>query len=168
MEFGIQFSETGHLVLATLHANSANQALDRIINFFPDERREQLLMDLSLNLRAFVSQRLIPRESGAGRIAAMEIMLNSPLVQDLVFKGDVAKIKEVMSRSNRLGMKTFDQSLFDLYETGFISYEDALRNADSKNELRLRIKLESKRELKAVDDAGTLRIVEDEQQGTSL
>jgi twitching motility protein PilU len=168
MEYGIQFSETGHLVLATLHANSANQALDRIINFFPDERREQLLMDLSLNLRAFVSQRLIPRESGAGRIAAMEIMLNSPLVQDLVFKGDVARIKEVMSRSNRLGMKTFDQSLFDLYETGFISYEDALRNADSKNELRLRIKLESKREMKAVDDGGTLRIVEEEQQGTNL
>ncbi|HTW38071.1 MAG TPA: PilT/PilU family type 4a pilus ATPase [Steroidobacteraceae bacterium] len=168
MEYGIQFSETGHLVLATLHANSANQALDRIINFFPDERREQLLMDLSLNLRAFVSQRLIPRESGAGRIAAMEIMLNSPLVQDLVFKGDVAKIKEVMSRSNRLGMKTFDQSLYDMYETGFISYEDALRNADSKNELRLRIKLESKREMKSVDDGGVLRIVEEEQPGHSI
>ena len=142
MEYGIQFSETGHLVLATLHANSANQALDRIINFFPDERRDQLLMDLSLNIRALVSQRLIPRESGSGRIAAMEIMLNSPLIQDLIFKGEVAKIKEVMSRSTRLGMKTFDQSLFELYETGFISYEDALRNADSKNELRLRIKLE--------------------------
>ena len=168
MEYGIQFSETGHLVLATMHANSANQALDRIVNFFPDERREQLLMDLSLNIRAFVSQRLIPRESGAGRIASMEIMLNSPLIQDLIFKGEVAKIKEIMSRSTRLGMKTFDQSLYELYETGFISYEDALRNADSKNELRLRIKLESKRETKAIDDGGgALRIIEEE-QGRSL
>jgi twitching motility protein PilU len=144
MEHGIQFAETGHLVLATLHANSSNQALDRIINFFPDERREQLLMDLSLNIRALVSQRLIPRESGAGRIAATEIMLNSPLIQDLIFKGEVTKIKEVMS-------------------TGFISYEDALRNADSKNELRLRIKLEGKREVKTIDDGGALRIVEEEQ-----
>src|SRR6476661_8214388 len=167
MEYGIQFSETGHLVLATLHANSSNQALDRIINFFPDERREQLLMDLSLNIRALVSQRLVPRESGSGRIAAMEIMLNSPLIQDLIFKGKVAKIKEVMSRSNRLGMKTFDQALYEMYETGFISYEDALRNADSKNELRLRIKLESKREQKNIDDGGALKIVEEE-QGRSL
>ena len=148
MEYGIQFAETGHLVLATLHANSSNQALDRIINFFPEERREQLLMDLSLNIRALISQRLIPREAGSGRIAAMEIMLASPLISDLIFKGDVAKIKDVMSRSNRLGMKTFDQALFDLYEAGLISYEDALRNADSKNELRLRVKLESKREMK--------------------
>src|SRR3954463_11341065 len=163
MEYGIQFAETGHLVLATLHANSANQALDRIINFFPDERREQLLMDLSLNIRGLVSQRLVPREGGAGRIAATEIMLNSPLIQDLIFKGEVAKIKEVMSRSTRLGMRTFDQCLFELYETGFISYEDALRNADSKNELRLRIKLESKRETKNIDDGGALRIVEEEQ-----
>ncbi len=162
MEYGIQFAETGHLVLSTLHANSANQALDRIINFFPDERREQLLMDLSLNIRAMISQRLIPRETGTGRIAAMEIMLNSPLIQDLIFKGEVVQIKEVMSRSNRLGMKTFDQALFELYETGFISYEDALRNADSKNELRLRIKLESKREMKAeAEGAQSLRIVEE-------
>ena len=167
MEYGIQFSETGHLVLATLHANSSNQALDRIINFFPDERREQLLMDLSLNIRALISQRLIPRESGSGRIAAMEIMLNSPLIQDLIFKGKVAEIKEVMARSNRLGMKTFDQALYEMYETGFISYEDALRNADSKNELRLRIKLESKREQKNIDDGGALKIVEEE-QGRSL
>jgi twitching motility protein PilU len=167
MEYAIQFAETGHLVLATLHANSANQALDRIINFFPDERRDQLLMDLSLNIRALVSQRLIPRESGAGRIAAMEIMLASPLIQDLIFKGEVAKIKEVMSRSTRLGMKTFDQALFELYEVGMISYEDALRNADSKNELRLRIKLDSKREQKSVDDGGALKIVEEE-QGRSL
>jgi twitching motility protein PilU len=162
MEYGIQFSETGHLVLATLHANNANQALDRIVNFFPDERRAQLLMDLSLNIRAFVSQRLVAREGGSGRIASMEIMLNSPLIQDLIFKGEVAKIKDIMARSTRLGMKTFDQSLFELYETGYISYEDALRNADSKNELRLRIKLESKRENKAIDDGGALKIVEEE------
>jgi len=155
-------------VLATLHANSANQALDRIINFFPDERREQLLMDLSLNIRGMISQRLIPRESGSGRIAAMEIMLNSPLIQDLIFKGKVQEIKDVMSRSTRVGMKTFDQALYDLYEQGFISYEDALRNADSKNELRLRIKLESKREVKNLDDGGTLSMVDEEQQGRSF
>jgi twitching motility protein PilU len=161
MEYGIQFAETGHLVLATLHANSSNQALDRIINFFPEERREQLLMDLSLNIRAMISQRLIPRETGTGRIAAMEIMLNSPLIQDLIFRGEVAKIKEVMSRSNRIGMKTFDQALYDLYEQGHISYEDALRNSDSKNELRLRVKLESKRENKPVEADGDLSIAEE-------
>jgi twitching motility protein PilU len=150
-------------VLATLHANSSNQALDRIINFFPEERREQLLMDLSLNIRALISQRLIPREAGTGRIAAMEIMLASPLISDLIFKGEVAKIKDVMSRSNRLGMKTFDQALFELYEQGLISYEDALRNADSKNELRLRVKLESKREMKNPEQGGpSLQIVEEE------
>src|SRR3984957_4507650 len=163
MEYCIQFAETGHLVLATLHANSSNQALDRIINFFPEERREQLLMDMSLNIRALISQRLIPREAGKGRIAAMEIMLNSPLVQDLIFRGEVAKIKEVMSRSNRLGMKTFDQALFELYEQGVISYEDALRNADSKNELRLRVKLESKRDNKPIEADGDLTIVEEAQ-----
>lgn len=162
MEYGIQFAETGHLVLATLHANSSNQALDRIINFFPDGRREQLLMDLSLNIRGLISQRLIPREGGTGRIAAIEIMLNSPLVQDLIFKGEVAKLKEVMARSTRLGMRTFDQALFELYETGYISYEDALRNADSKNELRLRVKLESKREAKDVEDGGSLAILEED------
>jgi twitching motility protein PilU len=153
-------------VLATLHANSSNQALDRIINFFPDERREQLLMDLSLNIRALVSQRLIPREAGAGRIAAMEIMLNSPLIQDLIFKGKVQEIKEVMSRSTRLGMKTFDQALYDLYEAGFVSYEDALRNADSKNELRLKIKLQSKREGAAAAEQGeSLQLAEEEKAG---
>jgi len=151
MEYGIQFAETGHLCLATLHANSANQALDRIINFFPEEKRDQLLMDLSLNMKAFVSQRLIPRESGTGRIAALEVMLNSPLIADLIFKGEVAQIKEVMAKSTRLGMRTFDQSLFNLYEEGIISYEEALRNADSMNEVRLRIKLESKRGAKEVD-----------------
>jgi len=164
MEYGIQFAETGHLVLATLHANSSNQAIDRIINFFPEERREQLLMDLSLNIRALISQRLIPREAGTGRIAAMEIMLASPLISDLIFKGEVAKIKDVMSRSNRLGMKTFDQALYELYEAGLISYEDALRNADSKNELRLRVKLESKREMKNPEEGGqALQILEEEE-----
>jgi twitching motility protein PilU len=167
MEYGIQFAETGHLVLATLHANSSNQALDRVINFFPEERREQLLMDMSLNIRALISQRLIPREAGPGRIAAMEIMLNSPLIQDLIFRGDVTKIKEVMARSTRIGMKTFDQALFDLYEQGHISYEDALRNSDSKNELRLRVKLESKRESKPVETDGDLTIAE-EVQGKSF
>jgi twitching motility protein PilU len=168
MEYCIQFAETGHLVLATLHANSSNQALDRVINFFPEERREQLLMDMSLNIRALISQRLIPREAGSGRIAAMEIMLNSPLIQDLIFRGEVAKIKEVMARSNRIGMKTFDQALFDLYEQGAISYEDALRNADSKNELRLRVKLESKRENKPVEADGDLSIADEAQQGKNF
>ncbi|MBP6513847.1 MAG: PilT/PilU family type 4a pilus ATPase [Steroidobacteraceae bacterium] len=166
MEYGIQFAETGHLVLATLHANSSNQALDRIINFFPEEKREQLLMDLSLNIRAMVSQRLVVREKAAGRIAAMEIMIGTPLISDLIFRGEVAKIKEVMARSNRLGMKTFDQALYDLYEAGYISYEESLRNADSKNELRLRIKLESKREDKLqAESSSSLRIVEEQGDG---
>jgi twitching motility protein PilU len=146
MEYGVQFAETGHLCLATMHANSANQALDRIINFFPEEKRSQLLMDLSLNVEALISQRLIPRQNGEGRVAAMEIMLASPLISDLIFKGEVARIKEIMAKSTRLGMRTFDQSLFALYEKGTISYEEVMRNADSKNELRLKIKLESKRE----------------------
>ena len=167
MEYGIQFSETGHLCLATLHANSANQALDRIINFFPDERRQQLLMDLSLNTKAFISQRLIPRETGIGRVASMEIMLNSPLIADLIFKGEVGQIKEIMSKSTRLGMQTFDQSLYDLYEEGVISYEEAMRNADSKNELRLRVKLESKRESSIADrQSESLRIMEEDTANT--
>ncbi len=144
MEHAVAFAETGHLCLATLHANSANQALDRIINFFPEERRTQLLMDLSLNLRALISQRLIPLKEGKGRAAAVEIMLNSPLISDLIFKGEVHEIKEIMKKSRELGMQTFDQALFDLYEAGKISYEDALRNADSVNDLRLNIKLHSK------------------------
>ena len=163
MEYGIQFAETGHLCLATLHANSANQALDRIINFFPEERRAQLLMDLSLNVRSLVSQRLIPRESGMGRVAAMEIMLSTPLIADLIFKGEVAAIKEVMSKSTRLGMQTFDQALFYLYEDSIISYEEALKNADSSNELRLRIKLESKREDAVDKGAGdSIHIMEED------
>ncbi|MGE5525522.1 MAG: PilT/PilU family type 4a pilus ATPase [Rhodospirillaceae bacterium] len=144
MDHAIAFAETGHLALATLHANSANQALDRIINFFPEERKHQLLMDLSLNVRALISQRLIPKKDGKGRAAAVEIMLNSPLISDLIFKGEVQEIKAVMAKSRELGMQTFDQALFDLYEAGEISYEDALRNADSVNELRLAIKLNSK------------------------
>jgi twitching motility protein PilU len=145
MEHAIVFSETGHLCMATLHANNANQALDRIINFFPEERRPQLLMDLSLNLRALISQRLIPRQDGKGRIASVEIMLNSPLISDLIFKGEVTEIKEIMKKSRNLGMQTFDQALFDLYENHLITYEDALRNADSVNDLRLQIKLNSQR-----------------------
>jgi twitching motility protein PilU len=144
MEHAIAFSETGHLCMATLHANSANQALDRIINFFPEERRSQLLMDLSLNMRALISQRLIPLRDSKGRAAAVEVMLNSPLISDLIFKGEVHEIKEIMKKSRELGMQTFDQALFDLYEEGRISYEDALRNADSVNDLRLMIKLHSK------------------------
>jgi len=144
MDYAIAFSETGHLCLATLHANSTNQALDRIINFFPEERRQQLLMDLSLNLRCIASQRLIPKVDGSGRVAAVEVLLHSPLLSDLIYKGDVHGIKEVMAKSRELGMQTFDQALFDLFETGQISYEDALRNADSVNDLRLKFKLNSK------------------------
>jgi twitching motility protein PilU len=144
MEHAVSFSETGHLCLATLHANNANQALDRIINFFPEERRTQLLMDLSLNIKALVSQRLIPRKDGAGRAAAIEIMLNSPLISDLIFKGEVGQIKTIMSKSRELGMQTFDLALFELYESDKISYEEALKNADSLNDLRLNIKLNSK------------------------
>jgi len=165
MQYGIQFAETGHLCVATLHANSANQALDRIINFFPEERRHQLLMDLSLNITAMISQRLIPRDNDMGRVAAMEIMLASPLINDLIFRGEVTAIKEVMAKSNRLGMQTFDQALFLLYEDGTISYEEALRNADSQNELRLRIKLESKRETKnSAEPAESLELAHEDEE----
>ena len=144
MDHAIAFAETGHLCMGTLHANSSNQALDRIINFFPEERRAQLLMDLSLNLKGMISQRLIPKRDGRGRSAAIEIMLNTPLISDLIFKGEVHEIKDIMAKSRELGMQTFDQALFDLYEAGHISYEDAMRNADSMNELRLQIKLHGK------------------------
>lgn len=144
MDHAIAFAETGHLCLATLHANNANQALDRIINFFPEERRQQLLMDLSLNLKGMISQRLIPASDGRGRKVAMEVLLNSPLMSELIFKGQVHDIKELMKKSRELGMQTFDQALFDLHEAGQIGYEDALRNADSVNDLRLAIKLNSK------------------------
>ena len=141
MEHAMAFAETGHLCLATLHANSANQAIDRIINFFPEERHQQLLMDLSLNLRGMISQRLVPKKDGKGRAAAVEIMLNTPLVSELIFKGETSEIKEIMKKSREFGMQTFDQALEDLYAQGKISYEEALRNADSVNDLRLSIKL---------------------------
>ncbi len=153
MDHAIAFAETGHLCLATLHANNANQALDRIVNFFPEERRQQVLMDLSLNLRAMISQRLIPAKSGSGRCAAVEIMLNSPLISDLIFNGNVHEIKELMKKSRELGMQTFDQALFDLVDADKISVEDALRNADSVNDLRLAIKLHGKNSQGADTDA---------------
>ena len=170
MDYAIAFAETGHLCLSTLHANSTNQAMDRIINFFPEERRTQLLMDLSLNLKGVVSQRLIPRADGKGRVPAVEVLINTPLMSDLIFKGEVHEMKELMKKSTEHGMKTFDQALFELYESGLVTLEDALRNADSINDLRLRVKLESKREKKdlmegmddlameaTADDSGMLR-----------
>ena len=155
MEHAVAFAETGHLCMATLHANSANQALDRIINFFPEERRTQLLMDLSLNLRSLVSQRLIPTEDGLGRVAAVEVLLNSPLIADMIFKGEVGEIKEIMKKSRNLGMQTFDQALFDLFEMHSITLDDALRNADSANDLRLQVKLNSRRARSTDLSAGT-------------
>ncbi|WP_018863609.1 PilT/PilU family type 4a pilus ATPase [Thioalkalivibrio sp. ARh3] len=163
MDYAIAFAETGHLCLSTLHANSTNQALDRIINFFPEDRREQLLMDLSLNLKAVISQRLVRQENGEGRVPAVEILINSPLMADLMLKGAVHEMKELMSRSREQGMQTFDQALFDLYETRKISYEEALRNADSVNDLRLRIKLDSQR---AQEDGAPA--VADEGEGLSV
>lgn len=155
MELAVNFAETGHLCLATLHANSTNQAIDRIINFFPEDRHQQVLMDLSLNLKAMVSQRLIVKPDGKGRTAVVEIMLNSPLIADLIFKGEVAEIKEVMKKSTNIGMQTFDQALFNAYENDEITYEDALRNADSVNDLRLQIKLNGKRSKNTNLAAGT-------------
>ena len=165
MNYAIQFAETGHLCVATLHANSANQALDRIINFFPEERRHQLLMDLSLNITAMISQRLLPRDNKMGRVAAMEIMLATPLISDLILRGEVAQIKDIMAKSTRLGMQTFDQALFQLYEDSIISYEEAMRNADSKNELRLKIKLQSQREGAAQAEQGeSLQLAAEEKE----
>jgi twitching motility protein PilU len=155
MDLAVAFAETGHLCMATLHANSANQALDRMINFFPEERRTQLLMDLSLNMKALISQRLLPRQEGKGRVAAVEILLNTPLVADLIFQGKVGELKDLMKRSRELGMQTFDQALFDMYEANLITYEDALRNADSVNDLRLQIKLDSERSRSTDLAAGT-------------
>ncbi|MEK6806932.1 MAG: PilT/PilU family type 4a pilus ATPase [Pseudomonadota bacterium] len=164
MEYAVNFAETGHLVLATLHANSANQALDRIINFFPEGKREQLLMDLSLNLKSIIAQRLV-RKEGGGRCAAIEIMINSPLIADLIFKGEVHEIKSIMGKSREQGMQTFDQCLFELFEAGLIGFEEAMRNADSQNELRLNIKLNSKRaatDLKSDPAVKALKMKEDE------
>lgn len=153
MDYAIVFAETGHLCLSTLHANNANQALDRIINFFPEERRAQLLMDLSLNLKAVISQRLVPTVDGKGRRAAIEILLNTPLAADLILKGEVHELKALMTRSNELGMRTFDQALYELYTAGEISYDEAIRNSDSPNELRLMIKLNEKDGVRKLDDA---------------
>lgn len=145
MEHAVTFAETGHLCLSTLHANNANQALDRVINFFPEDRRQQLLMDLSLNLKAIISQRLVPKQTGTGRVAAIEVLINTPLMASLIFEGKVHEMKPLMADSRELGMQTFDQSLFDLYESNQISYADCLRFADAVNDLRLRVKLESQR-----------------------
>ncbi|MEJ2059440.1 MAG: PilT/PilU family type 4a pilus ATPase [Gammaproteobacteria bacterium] len=170
MDYAVAFAETGHLCLSTLHANSTNQALDRIINFFPEERRPQLLMDLSLNLKAVVSQRLILKADGKGRIPAVEVMINTPLMSDLIFKGEVHEMKSLMAKSNEQGMITFDQSLFNLFETGYITYEEALRNADSVNDLRLRIKLESKAAKKQdlLDEVGGLEIEQNQEEGSTM
>ncbi|MEI2773089.1 MAG: PilT/PilU family type 4a pilus ATPase [Candidatus Competibacter sp.] len=145
MQAVINFAETGHLCLTTLHANNADQAFDRIVNFFSDEKRQQVLMDLSFNVKAFISQRLLPREDQPGLVPAMEILLNTPLMAELIFQGRIKEIKSVMTRSSEHGIITFDMALFDLYESGKISYETAVRHADSANNLRLKIKLESKR-----------------------
>jgi len=168
MDYGISFAETGHLCLSTLHANNANQAMERVINFFPEDRHQQLFLDLSLNLKAIVAQRLIPKKDGAGRAVAVEVLLNTPLIGDLIEKGKVSEIKDVMKRSRELGMQTFDQSLYDLYRAGEISYEDALRNADSSNEVRLMIKLGSETgELPAEAGAQALSLeMENETMGT--
>ena len=155
MEHAIAFSETGHLCMATLHANSANQAMERIINFFPQERHAQMLKDVSLNLKGIIAQRLIPRQDGKGRTAVVEVLLHSGLIADQIMKGEITQIKETMKKSREMGMQTFDQSLFDAFESGLISYEDALRNADSQNDLKLNIKLNSQRARNADLGAGT-------------
>jgi twitching motility protein PilU len=168
MEHAVAFAETGHLALGTLHANSANQCLDRVINMFPEERRAQLLMDLSLNLKGVVAQRLLKKPDGEGRVAILEIMLNSPLISELIFKGEVHQIKEIMAKSTQLGMQTFDQALFMAYELDQITYEEAIRNADSQNELRLRIKLESKKTKQAGDDDIAGLKLQEEDKGVKL
>ncbi|MCK5360125.1 MAG: PilT/PilU family type 4a pilus ATPase, partial [Gammaproteobacteria bacterium] len=158
MEYAIAFAETGHLCMATLHANSANQAMDRIINFFPEAKRQQLLMDLSLNLKCIMSQRLIPTADGKGRCAAIETLINTPMVQSLIFKGQVLELKAQMKKGAKHGMRTFDQALFDLYESGQTTIEDTLRNADSLNELKLYIKLNSKRAGQANGDKAKVKL----------
>lgn len=167
MEHAIAFAETGHLCLGTLHANNANQTLDRIINFFPEERRNQLLMDLSSNMKAIISQRLIRTEDGKGRRAAVEIMLNTPLISDLILKGEFHELKGIMARSRELGMQTFDQALFDLYNEGAISYDEALRNADSTNELRLQIKLKSSRANPALESTSSFSMMSESKEEES-
>ena len=161
MQYAINFAETGHLCLTTLHANNTDQAFDRIVNFFPEEKRAQILMDLSFNMKAFISQRLLPREDQAGLIPAVEVLLNTPLMAELIFQGRVKELKPMMTRSSEQGIVTFDQALFDLYETRRISYETAIRHADSANNLRLRIKLESQRPQPKTVNEGLLQIEED-------
>lgn len=168
MEHAIAFAESGHLCLATLHSNNADQALDRIINFFPEERRNQLLMDLSANMKAVISQRLIRTEDGQGRRAAVEILLNTPLVSDFIRKGDFYELKTIIARSRELGMQTFDQALFDLYNQGVISYDEALRNADSSNEMRLQIKLKSSRINPALQEEGSKMTILEQSKETTL
>ncbi|WP_227429801.1 PilT/PilU family type 4a pilus ATPase [Psychrobacter sp. I-STPA6b] len=171
MSYAIQYAETGHLVFATLHANNANQAIDRIIHFFESDRHSQLFMDLSLNLRAIIAQQLIPTPDGKGRRAAIEILLNTQLIGDYIRKGEIHEIKPVMTRSRDIGMQTFDQALFDLYEAGEITYQDAIKHADSPNDLRLQIKLHGKNAGKNMDDdiAGlSLDIQPEENQGNRL
>ncbi|MFQ5470350.1 MAG: PilT/PilU family type 4a pilus ATPase [Gammaproteobacteria bacterium] len=167
MEHAIAFAETGHLAISTLHANNANQAFDRIINFFPEERRNQLLMDLSLNVRGFVSQRLVPTLDGK-RTAAIEILLGTPMISDLILKGEISKIKEVMEKSENLGMQTFDGALYRLYKQGRISLEEALRNADSQNNLRLRVSLEEKNKKAEKGPSLSLAEGDEEIKGTSF
>ncbi|WP_428241524.1 PilT/PilU family type 4a pilus ATPase [Gynuella sp.] len=161
MEYAITFAETGHLCLATLHANNANQALDRIMHFFPSERQRQLWMDLSLNLRGIVAQQLIPTPDGNGRRAVVEVLLNSPLVQDHIRKGEVHLLKDLMAKSNELGMQTFDQALFQLYTSGEITYQDALAHADSANDLRLMIKLDQETDSGHLDDNSSRFTIQD-------
>ena len=169
MEYAIHFSETGHLVLCTLHANNANQALERIVHFFPEDVREQLYMDLSLNLKGVVAQQLIPTPDGKGRRVAMEVMLGTPLVQDYIRKGEIHKIKDVMKQSTNLGMCTFDQNLVELYHAGHISYEDALRYADSANEVRLAIKLAQGGDAHSLSQGlGDVELVETAEKGHRL
>ncbi|EEF81361.1 PilT/PilU family type 4a pilus ATPase [Methylophaga thiooxydans] len=165
MDYGIAFAETGHLCLSTLHANNANQAMDRVINFFPEERHKQLFLDMSLNLKAVVAQRLIPKKDGSGRTVAVEVLLNTPLIGDLIEKGKVSEIKDVMKRSRELGMQTFDQAVYDLYKAGEITYEDAIKNADSSNEVRLMIKLGAESGELPQDDAVKGLALEAEDEG---
>lgn len=166
MENAITFAETGHLCLCTLHANNANQALDRILHFFPPERHQQLWMDLSLNLKAMVAQQLVPTPDGKGRRAVVEVLLNTPLAQDLIRKGDVPALKPLMAKSNELGMQTFDQALFELYRAGEITYEDALSHADSANDLRLMIKLDSENDDALEDATASLKLQDDYEENT--
>lgn len=168
MDYAVQYAETGHLVFATLHANNANQAIDRIIHFFESEEQEQILMDLSLNLRAVIAQQLIPTPDGKGRRAAIEILLNTQLIADYIRKGEIHEIKPVMKRSRELGMQTFDQALFDLYENGDITYQDAIKSADSPNDLRLLIKLESKHAHKIAEEDMDFSLAADEEPTANM